>query len=284
MITRRKFIQTTALTTIGSALLPGMLKAAPARQNVGIQLYTVRDHISQDLEGTLRKLRKIGYTWVEAAGYGDGKFYNLSPAEFKKMVEKMGMKVVSSHVTFNADKQKQAIEAHAELGVDYVVFPVFPIPERKTEDDFKRAAARLNAIGEACNKSNLRFGYHNHDFEFAKFNGTRGYDLLLNLTDQEKVTFECDIYWMKYAGIDPVAYFEKYPGRFRLWHVKDMNDSPEKGFTEVGEGIIPYAEYKNYMGLSGMEYFFVEQDECDKDPLLSAEISFQNLYNILYGE
>ena len=142
----------------------------------------------------------------------------------------------------------------------------------------------MNALGEACNKSNIRFGYHNHDFEFVKFGDITGYDILLSSTDREKVCFEADIYWMIFAGVDPVAVFEKYPGRFKLWHIKDMKDSPEKGFTEVGEGTIPYSQIKNYMGLSGMELFFVEQDDCERDPLESAEISYQNLYNILYGE
>ncbi len=284
MISRRKFLRDTALTTIGTMAIPHFLNASPGGKNIGLQLYTVRDQIALDLKGTLRKISKIGYTWLEAAGYEDGKFYGLEPAEFRKMVGKLGMRVISSHTMFTADQQKQAIKAHAELGVEYLVFPVFPLKQHKTKDDFIQAAARLNAVGEACKKAGLKFSYHNHDFEFLRLDNTRGYDILLGSTDAGTVSFEADIYWMKYAGVDPLAYFEKYPGRFELWHVKDMKDSPDKGFAEVGEGIIPYGGIFAAKDSAGMKYFFVEQDQCEMDPLESVEISFRNLYSLLNKE
>lgn len=270
------------MTAIGTAVLPKALKAAmPAKPDIGIQLYTVRDELQKDFKGTLRSLKRIGYSWLEAAGYEDGKFYGLEPVEFKKIVDGMGMKVISSHAMFNADQQKKAIAAHVALGVEYLVFPGFPVAEHKTRDDFMAAAARLNALGEACNKAGIKFGYHNHDFEFVRFDDTTGYDILVRSTDKKKVIFEADIYWMTYAGKDPLNYFNMYPGRFELWHVKDMKNTPDKGFTEVGAGIIPYKEYFQYQGLAGMKYFFVEQDECEIDPVESAAISFENLEQIL---
>jgi sugar phosphate isomerase/epimerase len=284
MIPRRTFIKSTALTALGTAFLPQLLKAAPSSPDIGLQLYTVRDAISADLKGTLKKIKRIGYTWLEAAGYEDGLFYGLPPAEFRKMIEGMGMKVVGSHVMFNADKQKEAIAAHAELGVEYVVFPSFPVASRKSKDDFLQAAARLNAIGSACSKAGMKFAYHNHDFEFLKIDDSRGYDLLIQSTEPGLVCFEADIYWMKYAGVDPLAYFDKYPGRFDLWHVKDMKDGPDKGFTEVGTGIIRYDEIFGFSDRSGMKYFFVEQDDCEKDPMESVAISYNNLYSLLSKE
>ena len=281
MISRRNFIKTTALTAAASAFFPRFLQAAQKKVDIGLQLYTVRDQLKEDFTGTLRKLKKIGYTWLEAAGYSDGQFYGMSPAQFRKAVEDLGMKVISSHATFSADKQKEAIAAHVELGVKYLVYPGFPIPEHKTKDDFIKAAARLNAIGAACSKVGITFGYHNHDFEFIEMGDTRGYDFLLNYTEPEMVCFESDIYWMAYAGIDPMTYFGKYPGRFELWHVKDMKDGPDKGLTEVGTGIIPYAELFKSSDPAGMKYFFIEQDDCEMDPIESVEISYQNLLAIL---
>lgn len=281
MISRRSFIKTTLLTTSAVAFLPRLLGATPGKTNIGLQLYTVRDAMSKDPKGTLKKIKRIGYTWLEAAGYSDGQFYGMAPAEFRKTVENIGLKVISSHATFPADKQRDAIAAHVELGVKYLVYPAFPIPEHKSKNDFIHAAARLNAIGAACNKSGIRFGYHNHDFEFADFDQMKGYDILVNSTEPSMVCFEADFYWMAYAGVDPLEYLGKYPGRFELWHIKDMKDDPGKGFAEVGEGVIPHDQIFNYTGLAGMKYFFVEQDACEMDPLLSAEISFNNLKNIL---
>jgi sugar phosphate isomerase/epimerase len=288
MITRRTFIRTTAFASAAVMLSPGMLKAADRKKDVGLQLYTVRDHLATDFKGTLRKLKKIGYTWLEAAGYGDGKFYGLPPAEFKKEVDRLGMRVVSSHAMFTDDELEQAIAAHSELGVEYLIFPGFPVAEHKTKDDFLKAAARLNSIGDACNKSGIKFGYHNHDFEFVQFDNTKGFDIMLTSTDPQKVCFQSDIYWMIYAGVDPLQYFRDYPGRFDLWHVKDMKAAPDRGFTEVGDGTIPYRDIFKSSGISGMKYFFIEQDDCGMDSLLSVRISYNNVKDVLnyqpYGE
>jgi sugar phosphate isomerase/epimerase len=282
MSTRRNFIRNTALTSLGMAILPGLSRALPLKKaNIGLQLYTVRDQLEADFTGTLRKIKKTGYTWLEAAGYGDGKFYGMAPAEFRKIVQGMGMEVISSHASFAADKQKEAITAHKELGVKYLVYPGFPIPEHNAKNDFIQAAARLNAIGAKCNKDGIRFGYHNHDFEFINFNDKKGYDILIENTEPSMVCFEPDIYWMTFAGVDPLEYFGKYAGRFELWHVKDMKGDPGKGFAEVGTGTINYDEIFKAAELSGMKYFFVEQDDCEMDPLLSIEVSYNNLRALL---
>lgn len=253
----------------------------PGKPGIGLQLYTVRDAMNTDLQGTLKAISEIGYTWLETAGYGDGLFYGLPPEEFRNIVEDLGMELVSSHATFSPDQQRQVIDAHAVLGVKYLVYPVLPVEGRETADDYRKAAQRLNNIGESCLNSGIRFGYHNHDFEFDTFDGRKGFDFLLEETDPELVFFQADLYWMIYVGIDPEGYFNLYPGRFKHWHVKDMEDSPERSFAEVGTGVIDYAEIFKMKEKAGMEYFFVEQDICKRDPLESIAISYDHLLNII---
>jgi sugar phosphate isomerase/epimerase len=282
MITRRTFIKSTTLATVSTMLAPGLLNASTRKKKIGFQLYTVRDHMNKDLPGTLEKIARMGYNWLEAAGYGDGKFYNLPPADFKSMVDDLGMKLISSHVAIKPEQSQQVIDAHLELGVTFAVYPWMSMPQKPSREDYARKAELLNTIGEACNSAGLKFGYHNHDFEFVKIDDTTGYDIMLELTDPKIVCFEADIYWMTFAKVDPLHYFNKYPGRFDLWHVKDMEDSPERDFTEVGAGTIPYKKYFDEVdGISGMKYFFIEQDACKIDPLESAAISYTNLINVL---
>jgi sugar phosphate isomerase/epimerase len=282
MSNRRDFIKISALASISSMLAPNWLKAATFKKDIGLQLYTLRNPMQQDLPGTLRAIAETGYTWLEAAGYDEGKFYGFPPLEFKMMVEDLGMQLISSHATFKPEQQQLAIDAHAELGVKYLVYPVLPVDEKTTRDDFTRASSRLNEIGKACQESGLKFGYHNHNFEFVKIDDTTGFDLLLTMTDPGLVCFESDLYWMVFAGADPVEYFRKYPGRFELWHVKDMENNPEKDFAPVGTGVIDFEQIFSQKELAGMAYFFVEQDDCKIDPFDSVKISYENLKKIVY--
>jgi sugar phosphate isomerase/epimerase len=283
MITRRNFIKTTALTTISAMAFPKILKAMPVRKkNVGLQLYTLRDSMETDLPGTLKAVAKTGYTWLEAAGYNEGKFYGFLPKEFKQMVNDLGMTMISSHTSFTPDQQHLAIDSHLELGVKYIIYPWMSMPEKPVRDDYAKVAEMFNQMGEACNKSGLKFGYHNHNFEFVKIGDTTGYDLLQTLTEPDKVCFECDLYWMVFAGIDPLDYFKKYPGRFELWHVKDMEKNETRDFAPVGTGIIDFQRIFDQKELAGMKYFFVEQDQCKIDPFDSVQISYENLLKIAY--
>jgi sugar phosphate isomerase/epimerase len=284
MITRRTFLKTTTLATASMMLAPDLLKASSLKKDVGLQLYTLRDLISKDLQGTLVKVAETGYTWLEAAGYDQGKFYGLAPAEFRKMVSGLGMEVVSSHVAFSPENSQEVIDAHLELGTAYVIYPWMSMPEQPARDDYSAAANLFNELGEACNRSGLKFGYHNHAFEFVKIEETTGYDLLLSQTERKSVCFEADLYWMAYAGVDPIDYFKKYPGRFGLWHVKDMDDTPEKGFAPVGTGTIDFGRIFSNKEISGMSYFFVEQDTCKDDPLESISVSHKNLVKLVYSK
>jgi sugar phosphate isomerase/epimerase len=281
MQTRRNFLKTTLLSTFAMTMSPRLLRAMPGKPDIGLQLYTIRDAMKAGPAGALKTVSDIGYTWLEAAGYSNGKFYGYPPEEFKKVVEDFGMRLISSHATFNKESQQQVIDAHAALGALYLVYPVMPTPGKETADDYRRAAERLNEIGAACAKAGIRFGYHNHAFEFERFEDQTGYDILLNATDPALVFFQADLYWMIYAGIDPEDYFNLHPGRFEHWHVKDMEDSPERSFAEVGEGVIDFEKIFKMKDISGMKYYFVEQDACKRDPMESISISYKNLLKIV---
>jgi len=279
-LTRRKFIQTTATVAAATLITPKLSMAMPKEKKIGLQLYTVRDAVKEDLTGTIERIADIGYKYLEAAGFNDGKFYGLEPREFKTIVENNGMKVISSHASFTPDNAKQAIDAHAELGVDYLVFPTFPYPTHNAEDDFKQVAALLNRMGELCSSARIRFGYHNHDYEFELFGNQTGYDILMQNTLPDLVTFELDLAWAIYAKQDPVLLFEKYPGSFELWHVKDFVRDPEFAFTPVGTGIVGFQTIFDEKKLAGMKYYIVEQDSCRIDPMEAIAISWRNVNNL----
>ncbi|MCK5337627.1 MAG: TIM barrel protein [Bacteroidales bacterium] len=273
---RRTFIRTTSAGMIAGMLMPkGILaNSMPAKHNIGLQLYSLRNEIKDDLPGSLEKISNIGYKNLEAAGYQDGKFYGMNPAAFKSLVEDYGMKLTSSHVTFEKDEISTVLQAHREAGVKYMVWPWLSNEQRKSLDSYKIVIEKFNTIGELCNQNGLLFGYHNHAFEFTPIEGVIPYDLMLESTDPGFVFMQIDLYWAVYAGIDPIAYFEKYPGRFKLWHVKDMLAGELKEMTEVGTGVIDYKKIFESASLSGMKEFFVEQDVIRGDGFESVKKSF----------
>lgn len=257
-----------------------------AKSDVGIQLYTVRDDMNTDVKATLQKVANIGYNQLELAGYSEGKFYGFAPKEFKKMVEDLGMKVLSSHTGIsieNGDTSvvEQLAEAHAEVGAEYCIKPWLPEKQRKSIASYQQIAEELNQIGEILAKHKIQFGYHNHDFEFQTIDGKIPYyDVLLPQTDPQTVVMEIDLYWAKKAGQDPVEIFERFPGRFALWHVKDMDNTDEQFFAPVGDGVIDFKKIFQHKDRAGMKYFFVEQDRTKNySPLESIEISYNNLTN-----
>lgn len=282
MENRRTFIKTIAAVSAGSMIFPYRLLSFPQSKNklIGLQLYTIRNLIKNDLVGALKKVAEIGYNSVEAAGYYKGNFYGEKPIEFKKIVNDLGMIMPSSHTVFDLNQAQRVIDDTCEAGVSYLVYPWLSEEKRNSIDSYKKLADDFNKIGELCKKSGLQFAYHNHDFEFQKINGEIPYNILLNETDDDLLKMQLDIYWIVKAGFDPISYFEKYPNRFELWHVKDMDGDEERFFTEVGNGIIDFKEIFKYKELSGMKYFFVEQDICRKPPLESISISYKNIKSL----
>ncbi|GAA4432736.1 sugar phosphate isomerase/epimerase [Pontibacter saemangeumensis] len=318
MLNRRKFFKTTGALALGSLLLPacadgttskaetteaaesaaGPSAASPATDlAVGLQLYTVREQLDQDLKGTLQKIADIGYKDLESAAGMKGHYYGMKPQEFASLVEGMGMKLRSSHVLLGTQLPEEAplppefltltngmqqlVDMAAESGQAFLTCAYMFPSEHKTLDQYRRAIELFNKAGEACKKAGLGFAYHNHDFEFETLEGQRPYDLILAQTDKDLVQMELDLYWATKSGNDPVALFEKYPGRFPMWHVKDMDTTEKKFFTEVGNGSIDFKRIFDKAELAGMKYYFVEQDQTPGNPMDSIATSYQNLTKIL---
>lgn len=280
MPTRRSFLKATSVFSAGLLIAPLKFKRGPAL--VGLQLYTVRDAIGKDPQAVLARVAEIGYNSVEGATYtGNEKFYGMSPAEFKKVLEQNGLVIPSSHYRLGEEKMNgkilkgtmlndwdRAVDDAAEVGIQYMVCAYLSEAERGNLDHYKKMADELNVAGERCKKNGIQLCYHNHNFEFVKQDETYPYEILMS-TDKNLVQMEMDIYWVKKAGQDPIELFNKYPGRFALWHVKDMDNTPNKSFTEVGNGIINFKEIFKHKSQAGMKYFFVEQDRCPGDPFES---------------
>jgi sugar phosphate isomerase/epimerase len=266
---RRTFVKGISATVAASMILPSDLLAFPKEKIIGIQLYTLRDMISADFTGTLKKIRGAGYNSIEAAGYGERKFYGYDPKEYNNIVTGLGLLPTSSHSNINLQNIDNAIEDHLAAGMNYIVLPSVPNEKRGTIDDYKRLADEFNTIGKSCRDAGLGFGYHNHAFEFEKIGDEIPYDVLIENTDPKYVFMQVDLFWMVYGGHQPKEYFRKYPGRFELWHIKDMDNTPERECTEIGDGIINYKKVFRMKDRSGMKHFFVEQEAFKMDPIES---------------
>src|SRR5215468_1419518 len=215
---RRDFLRTTA-TTIAISQVPESLFASPYGKPVGLQLYTLRDQLEKDVAGTIQQIAKIGYQDVEIYS-----LYGKSPAEFRTILKDNGITASSGHYLLPDVKTQwdlRVADAQA-LGLKYMVNAILQPEERKSFDDYKRLVDVFNQAGEKAQSAGIQFCYHNHNFEFTKYDNTTAYEYLLNTLDPKLVKFEMDCFWVTHAGQDPVVYFKKYPGRFPLLHIKDM--------------------------------------------------------------
>ncbi|MBI1763416.1 MAG: TIM barrel protein [Acidobacteria bacterium] len=278
MLNRRSFLQTAAVGTLGAALTQRFANVASARKlsKIGVQLYTVRNEMAKDFEGTIAKVAALGYQQVEFAGY-----YNRTPEQVKAVLAKNKLEAPSVHVALKELRENldKAVETAQAVGHKLVVCPFVMPEERKTLADFKAHAAVLNKAATAFKKVGIEFGYHNHDFEFMPIEGQLPMDLLLAETDPKLVKFELDLFWIIKAKHDPLAFFAKNPGRVIAYHVKDMAKDKEV-FTEVGQGRIDFKPLLAKANQAGAKYFFVEQDQCPGPPLDSLKISFDYLKNL----
>ncbi|MGE4586225.1 MAG: sugar phosphate isomerase/epimerase family protein [Mangrovibacterium sp.] len=250
-------------------------------KSVGIQLYSVREDMEKDPSATLARLGEIGYAYAEAAGYADGKFYGMSPVEFKTLLGKNGMSMKGSHAGINlpaaVDWGKTmawwdtCIAAHKEAGAEWIVKPSMGREAYRSLDTLKMYCAYYNAIGEKCNAAGIRFGYHNHASEFdTELDGKPVYDILLENTDPEKVMFQLDLYWIKEGGKEASDYFERYPGRFEIYHVKDEKELGASGTMDF-KTAFELAEK------AGMKHYVVEVERYDYAPLESVTRSYEFL-------
>ena len=256
----------------------------------GLALYTVRDSMASNPKSTLQAVADAGYAYVEAANYEDGKFYGMTPSEFKSYLESLGLTAKSAHMGMvNMENAEQLIADVKAAGIEYFVIPVPPMG-MFTFDQATRSMGMkgtpdelvniMNSLGEKCNQAGIKLLYHNHDFEFKKMaDGTVIEDLLLEKCNPEFVNFQMDLFWVAKAEVDPLTYFEKYPGRFKAWHVKDMN--AEGNFAPVGTGNIDFKRILAEKDKSGMEFYLVEQDQTfGLDPMEAIKISHGGLEEI----
>jgi sugar phosphate isomerase/epimerase len=274
MHTRREFLLQTGTLTLGSLLLSSFDLKGKKISNPGIQLYTVRKEMLADATGTLKKLAAMGIKQIESAGSEKGAYYGLKPAEMKKVCADLGMTLRSGHIHLD-DKWQQTMDDAVVSGQEYLICSSMP-SKGQTVDNYKKVAEAFNKAGAACKKLNIKFGYHNHDYEFAQDNGKVLYDVLLENTDPSAVCFELDLGWVIAAGKDPLDYFTRYPGRFPLWHLKDM-DLEKKHSVEFGKGGLDIKKMFANRSKSGLKYFFIEQEEYSSTPIESMQYNMEYL-------
>lgn len=243
-----------------------------SQKPVGLQLYTLRNETAKDFRGTLTRVAEMGYQGVELAGNG-----GLSADEMLRVLEETGLKVYGSHVGLDQLERNLAevISYHKKIGCEFLVCPWLPEDRRPDGHSYRRLGRMLTELGRACADAGLQLCYHNHDFEFHLFDGAYGLDLLFAAADARFVQAELDLYWVKYAGLDPVEYLKRLKGRCPLVHLKDM--AADGGFTEVGEGTQDWPGIFAAAEAAGVRYYVVEQDDCRYPPLESVRISLENL-------
>ena len=319
MTNRRKFLQQSGTFALAGLLLPRLGNARNLFENkekrpIGLQLYTLGNLMTTDAKGTLEKLGAIGFTELESAGSQKGNYYGYTPKEFAAMVKDAGMHWRSAHVGGapftveqimkiakpktaedsariqkmaeqfkNGPKMLNLTENHQQLaddaaagGLSYLVCSSIPV---STLDEIKTAVDVFSKAGEACKKNGVQFAYHNHTTEFDEVEGHRPFDYILDNTDKDLVKMELDLAWATKANQDPVALFKLHPGRYPLWHVKDL-DKTTKNPTEVGAGMVDFKHVFDNAKESGMKYFFVEQDGAPQ-PLQNVTNSFNYMRKML---
>lgn len=277
MITRKNFLVQSAAFTAGAILLPSFIMAPSKVKKWGVQLYTFRDALENDAMGTLKKIAALGIKKIESARSDKGNYYGLGPKEMKSACTDLGMELVSGHVHLD-DQWEDTMDQAVASGQEYLICSTMP-SEGQTVDNYKKVADMFNKAGAACKERNLKFGYHNHEYEFETKDGQVLYDVLLKNTDPNLVYMELDLGWVVATGNNPVDYFEKYPGRFPLWHLKDMNIA-EKRSTEFGKGGMDIAAILKNEKKSGVKHIFIEQEEYTNNAFESMEENMKYLDNI----
>lgn len=244
---------------------------------VALQMYTLRDEAAKDFAGTIRRVGAMGYAGVELAGTG-----GMSARDLRALLEDNNLQVVASHVGLGALEGDlgEIVAYNQELGNTYVVCPFLPQERRRDAAGYAQIAVLFNTVGARLREAGLHLAYHNHAFEFERFDGTYGLDLLFAETDPELVKIELDTFWVKRGGEDPAEFMKKYPGRVPLIHLKDMTAGQNPTFAEVGEGIMDFGAIFAAAEAAGGEVYIVEQDVCQRPPLESVRISLDNLRNM----
>jgi len=294
MTSRRNFLTQAGLLSAGMMVAPGILRAAGNAGNeiVGLQLWSMRDQLSGgNVREVMAKVAKAGYGEVETYGYSkkDG-FWGLNAKTFSDVLKSNGLSTPSGHFEFDgffrtgetAELESYIDAAHA-TGMEYIIVPHLDDNLIKTVDDFKHIADKLNVAAGICKKAGLKFGYHNHNFEWKKVDGTTFYDTILSQTDPDVVKMEMDLYWVVRTGQDPVEIIKAHPGRFFAFHIKDMDKGNKELNTEVGNGSIDFKRIMKYARLGGVKHFIVEQENYTNiDAYVSIAKSCSYVKNVLH--
>ncbi|MHA6247747.1 sugar phosphate isomerase/epimerase family protein [Pontibacter sp. CAU 1760] len=276
--------------TTEAAATEGATATAATDVAIGIQLYSLRDQIQQDVKGVIAKVAEAGYKKVETYGYSkENGFWGLDAAAFDQLLKEHNLVSPSGHYGMdpylsgeNPGLLQTYIEAAKAIGQEYIVIPYLGDSLRKSADDYKKLAQRINQAAEECQKAGLKLAYHNHDFEFQQFGDTTGYQILLQETNPELVKMELDLYWAYRAEKDPIAMMQEHPGRFVMWHVKDMDKADRTKNTEIGSGSIDYKTLFSKVQAEA-KHIYVEQENFSEgmDPFKSIRQSYDYITNTL---
>ncbi|MGC2473600.1 MAG: TIM barrel protein [Candidatus Sulfotelmatobacter sp.] len=290
-VNRRNFLKIAGTATAATLFTPRLSWAAGHKiDKVGVQLYTVRDLMKNDFDGTIAKVAQIGYKEVEFAGY-----FGHSAQQVRDVLSKNGLTAPSTHVQYDEldEKFPSVIEFSKAIGLEYIICPWIPEELRKSPDIWKQASEKFNECGEQTKQAGMQFGYHNHWFEFLPANGKLPYDELLKMCDPKLVIMEMDLCWITAAGADPLKYFNEYPGRFPLVHVKDLKKLPKvtqggsQNFGDtvdlaaVGSGIIDWKRIFAQSDKAGIKHYIVEHDH-PKQPLENIKKSYEYLSTLTW--
>lgn len=283
---KQNLLKTTAKLLVCLILFSGIVSCKKQPEKfIGLQLWSVRDTLAKDTRGTIAQIGKIGYKFIETIGYNDGKFLGMEPAAFKALCDSNGIQLLGSHTGMPAPDSAawdstmawwdKCIDAHKAAGIQYIVQPWMGDTAFKSIEGLSLYCKYFNAVGEKCNAKGIRFGYHNHDKEFQKIDSVVIYDYLLQNTDPQKVAMELDLYWIHVGGGDAIEYFNKYPGRFEYYHVKDE--------AELGaSGKMDFKPFFENAEKAGMKNYIVEVEEYNFTPLESVAKSYEFLVNAEY--
>jgi sugar phosphate isomerase/epimerase len=292
MQNRRDFLKQATAILAGSIAVPQLLtscgggKAAAAKKNIGLQLYSLREMVKDEgIEKVLAAVAKMGYTNVELASYDNGKIYGMEPATFKKLLDDNGLKCTSAHLSTTYTKEKEAeafqwwdraIEAHNTVGLKYLIQPWLSVDENTPIDDLKQYCDYFSMVGQKTAAASIAFGYHNHNHEFKSINGQLIYDFMLDNVSKNHVIFEIDVYWCIKGGGDPVKYLKERPTQFKAIHIKD-----EKEIGASGE--INFQPIFEQMKANNVKDWYVEVEQyTNNNPVESVQQSYDYLAKAEY--
>jgi sugar phosphate isomerase/epimerase len=283
MSTRREFFRSLKLLSLG-LLVPSFASKANVfkfsrQKKVGVQLYSLRDTIRADIPGTLSAISKLGFGGIESWGY-DGRFFDIPAREFKKICSDLGLEIYSTHTGITEANAVYYCEQALEAGMEYLILPSMMGRTVATISDYQRVAEEMNRIGEICKEHQVKFAYHNHDFEFRPIDGILPYDILLQETEASLVSFQADTYFFAKLGLNPVDFFNNYPGRFSSLHLKDLGLDGQSCI--IGNGVVDFKAIMEAKELAGTQLLIFEQESCAEGPMLyCAEQSIRYIHTHL---